>query len=91
MGRLPKAIRQIASDELIGESLPKRPIIELCSDCRLYVERHLGVYEYSDVEIHIGVCFGKIIIRGGSLKLASMSKENLVVTGKIQCVELIRG
>lgn len=91
MGRLPKAIRQIASDELIGESLPKRPIIELCSDCRLYVERHLGVYEYNDVEIHIGVCFGKIIIRGGSLKLASMSKENLVVTGKIQCVELIRG
>lgn len=91
MGRLPRAIRQIASDELIGESLPKRPIIELCSDCRLYVERHLGVYEYSDVEIHIGVCFGKIVIRGGSLKLASMSKENLVVTGKIQCVELIRG
>ena len=91
MGRLPKAIRQITSDELIGESLPKRPIIELCSDCRLYVERHLGVYEYSDVEIHIGVCFGKVIIKGGSLKLASMSKENLVVTGKIQCVELIRG
>lgn len=91
MGRLPRAIRQIASDELIGESLPKRPIIELCSDCRLYVERHLGVYEYSDVEIHIGVCFGKVIIKGGSLKLASMSKENLVVTGKIQCVELIRG
>lgn len=91
MGRLPRAIRQIASDELIGESLPKRPIIELCSDCRLYVERHLGVYEYSDVEIHIGVCFGKVIIKGGSLKLASMSRENLVVTGKIQCVELIRG
>ena len=91
MGRLPRAIRQIASDELIGESLPKRPIIELCSDCRLYVERHLGVYEYSDVEIHIGVCFGKVIIKGGSLKLASRSRENLVVTGKIQCVELIRG
>lgn len=91
MGRLPKTLNRIASDELIGESLPKRPIIELCSDCRLYVERHLGVYEYSDVEIHIGVCFGKLIIKGVSLKLASMSKENLVVTGKIQCVELIRG
>jgi len=91
MGKLPKAIKRIASDELIGESLPRRPIIELCGDCRLYIERHFGVYEYSDVEIHIGVCFGKIIIKGGCLKLASMSKDNLVVTGQIQYIELMRG
>ena len=87
---MPRAVKRIASDDLIGESLPKRPIIELCSDSRLYVERHLGVYEYSDVEIHIGVHFGRIVIRGGCLKLASMSKESLVVTGQIQCVELMR-
>lgn len=91
MGKLPRAVKMIASDELIGESLPKRPIIELCSDHRLYVERHLGVYEYSDVEIHIGVNFGRIIIRGGCLKLASMSKDSLVVTGQIQNLELLRG
>lgn len=91
MGRLPKAVRRLASDEIIEECLPKRPIIELCSDHRLYIERHLGVHEYSDVEIHIGVYFGKIVIRGGGLKLASMSKESLVVTGQIQNVELIRG
>ena len=90
MRKLPKAVNRIASDELIGESLRKRPIIELCSDSRLYVERHLGVYEYSDVEIHVGVCFGRIVIRGGCLKLASMSKECLVITGQIQCVELMR-
>lgn len=90
MGRLPKAINKIASDELIGENLPNRPIIELCGDCRIYIERHLGVYEYSDIEVHIGVCFGKIIIRGGCLKLASMSKESLVITGQIQCLELMR-
>ena len=91
MGKRPGVMKRIASDELIGESLPRRPIIELCSDNRLYIERHLGVYEYSDVEIHIGVSFGKIIIRGGCLKLASMSKESLVITGQISCVELIRG
>ncbi len=91
MSRLPKAVKKIATDELIGESLPRRSIIELCSDCRLYVERHLGVYEYSDVEIHVGVHFGKVIIRGGCLKLASMSKESLVITGQIKCVELVRG
>ena len=90
MGRLPKTINKIASDELIGESLPNRPIIELCGDCRIYIERHLGVYEYSDIEVHIGVCFGKIIIRGGCLKLASRSKESLVITGQIQCLELMR-
>lgn len=90
MGRLPKTISKVASDELIGESLPNRPIIELCGDCRIYIERHLGVYEYSDIEVHIGVCFGKIIIRGGCLKLASMSKESLVITGQIQCLELMR-
>ena len=91
MGMLPKAIKKLASDELIGESIPKRPLIELCSDCRLYVEQHTGIYEYSDVQIHIGVYFGKIVIRGGCLKLACMSKECLVVTGQIQCVELLRG
>ena len=91
MDRLPKTVKKIVSDELIGENLPKRPIIELCSDHRLYVERHLGVYEYSDVEIHIGVNFGRIIIRGGCLKLACMSKDILVVTGQIQNLELLRG
>lgn len=91
MGRLPKAASRLASDELIGESLPKRPIIELCGDSRLYIERHLGIYDYSDIEIHIGVSFGKIIVRGGNLMLASMSKESLVITGQISCVELIRG
>lgn len=91
MGRLPKAANRIASDELIGESLPKRPIIELCGDSRLYIERHLGIYDYSDIEIHIGVCFGKIIARGGNLRLASMSRESLVITGQINCVELVRG
>ena len=91
MGKRPGVMKRIASDELIGESLPRRPIIELCSDNRLYIERHLGVYEYSDVEIHIGVSFGKIIIRGGCLKLASMSKESLVITGQISYVELVRG
>ncbi len=91
MGRLPKTVRRLLSDELIRESLPNRPIIELCSDTRLYIERHLGIYDYSDMEIHIGVHFGKIVIRGGCLKLARMSKESLVITGNINCVELIRG
>ena len=91
MGRLPKTVGRLLSDELIRESLPNRPIIELCSDTRLYIERHLGIYDYSDMEIHIGVHFGKIVIRGGCLKLARMSKESLVITGNINCVELIRG
>ena len=90
MSRLPRAINRIASDELIGESLPKHSIIEICSNTRVYVERHLGVYEYSDVEIHIGVYFGKVIIRGGNLKLASMTKENIVITGQVCHVELER-
>ncbi len=91
MGGFKKAINRISSDELIAESLPKRPIIELCGDTRLYIERHLGVYEYSQDEIHIGTCFGKLVVRGCSLKLSSMSKECLIINGQIQCVEMIRG
>lgn len=91
MGTLRRAAKQIASDELIGESLPKQPIIELYSDSRLYIERHLGVYEFSDVQIHIGVKFGRVIISGGCLRLACMSKDSLVITGQISRIEMVRG
>lgn len=90
MGRLPRAIRRLTNDELIGECLPKRPILEIFSDNRVYIERHLGVYEYNNTEMQIGVCFGKVVIRGEHLTLASMTKESLVVTGKIRCVEFVR-
>lgn len=91
MGKLRSIAKSFTTDELIGESLPKQPIIELFSDNRVYIERHLGVYAYSDTQIHIGVHFGQIVINGSCLKMARISKENLVVTGQIRCIELIRG
>lgn len=91
MGKLSRVAGKLASDELIGENLPKQPIIEVFGDNRVYIERHSGIYEYSDVQIHIGVTFGKVIISGGCLKLASMSKESVVIIGQIARIEICRG
>ena len=91
MGKLPRVAKTILADEFIGEINPKFPIMEISNDSRLYIERHMGVCEYSDTEIHIAVMFGKVIICGSNMKLTSMSKECLVITGSIERIAFVRG
>jgi sporulation protein YqfC len=76
--------------ELEQEPLPGRSIVEICGDRRVFVENHRGVQSYSQEEICVRTSFGLICIRGCGLKLGKMTRHQLVIQGRIDCVSLKR-
>lgn len=85
MERLTKAA------DLLEEPIPGLPLIELAGDRRVLIENHCGVTEYSTGRIQVKVKFGQISICGQCLELAKMTKGQLIISGRIQSVELLRG
>ncbi len=70
-------------------SLPDKPIIEVAGDQRVLIENHLGVKEYGYEKITVQVSFGSACITGHNLELIRMTKEQLVICGNIQCIQLL--
>lgn len=77
--------------DLQGEALPGQPLLELYGDGRVLIEHHRGVTEYGTERICVRVKYGHICVCGGCLELARMSAAQLVITGRIDSVTLIRG
>ena len=80
----------LESADLPAEALPGLPVIEVCADQRVLIEHHLGICQYGSAEITVKVAFGWVRITGEALKLACMTKEKLVIRGKLQGLEIIR-
>ncbi len=76
--------------DLAGQPLPGLPIAEIAGDSRVLVENHFGVKEYSSERIRIRVKYGHLCICGCGLQLMRMTKEQLVVCGRIDSVTLHR-
>lgn len=76
--------------DLQGEALPGQPLLELYGDRRVLIEYHRGVTEYGRERIQIRVCYGTLCICGSCLELARMTSDQLVITGKIDSVNLVR-
>ena len=76
--------------DLPAEPLPGVPVVELAGDRRVLIERHGGVTEYSGERICVKVRYGLVCICGCGLELACMTREQLVVTGRIDAVQLQR-
>lgn len=77
--------------DLPGEALPGQPLVEIARDCRVIIENHGGVTAYGPNEIQVKVNYGKVSVCGCGLNLACMTKQQLVITGKIDNVTLHRG
>ncbi len=75
--------------DLDTEPVPGLPLMELYGDHRVLIENHCGVLEYSDTVIQVKVKHGQICISGCGLKLALMSRERLIISGRIDSVQLI--
>lgn len=82
-------MRKLTAD-IWENALPGIPILELTGDRRILIECHCGVTAYTTEEIGIRVKFGTVKIRGCDLRLAHMSRERLVVSGRIDSIDLIR-
>lgn len=78
------------STDLQGEALPGQPLVELLADRRVLIEHHGGVTEYGREKIQVKVRYGYVCVCGGCLELARMTAEQLVITGRIDTISLIR-
>ncbi len=82
--------RLAEKSELVGELMPGLPLIEIAGENRVLIENHLGVKEYGQERIGVKVKFGMVLVIGRGLELCRMSKEQLVISGRIDAVTLQR-
>lgn len=76
--------------DLTGEPLPGVPVVELAGDRRVLIERHGGVTQYSTQKICVKVRYGHVQVCGCNLELTRMTREQLVISGRIDAVHLLR-
>lgn len=76
--------------DLPGEVIPGQPLVEIAGDSRILIEHHGGVTEYGREKIRVKMKYGELCICGCSLELARMTKEQLVIAGRIDSVTLLR-
>ena len=70
--------------------MPAQPIVEIAGDQRVLVENHRGIIAYSTEKILVNVAFGTVCICGCGLRLIRMTREQLVIRGRIDAVSLQR-
>lgn len=84
-------LNRLATDlELPGEVLPGQSLVELAGNNRVLIENHHGVIEYSRCRIGVSVHCGQVQVCGNGLELARMSREQLVIIGRIDSIHLLR-
>jgi sporulation protein YqfC len=89
MGKRGDWMHRLAGD-MSPDTAPAQPLVELCGERRVLIENHRGVSRYGPEVICIRVRYGEVAIRGCGLELARMTREQLVVCGRIDSISLIR-
>lgn len=83
--------RVIAAADLDSALEPGLPIIELAGSDRVLIENHLSVIGYTSEYVCVRVRFGSVCVNGSGLMIAKMSKEQLVICGEVDSVQLTKG
>lgn len=83
--------RLTMSADLPGECMPRIPIVEIAGEQRVLIENHCGVAGYGTNEIRIRVSFGLVCVLGNNLQIARVTKEQMVIFGRIESVSILRG
>lgn len=74
--------------ELPAEVTSNVPKITLTGFNEMLIENHKGILAYEDIYIRINTHIGIINISGFNLNLNEMTGDDILVTGKIEGVEL---
>ncbi|MEE0111513.1 MAG: YabP/YqfC family sporulation protein [Oscillospiraceae bacterium] len=91
MGRGRYFLEQLADEADLGaEPMPGQPIVEIAGERRVLIENHHGVKAYSREKILVKVKYGFVSVCGCGLELVHMTKERLVIRGRIDAVTLQR-
>lgn len=72
------------------DTVPGQPVIEIAGDRRVLIENHQGVAAYGREKILVHVKYGSVCISGCNLEMIHMTKEQLVIYGRIDSVGLQR-
>lgn len=91
MGKGRSFLERLAEDtDLILEPMPGQTIVELAGENRVLIENHNGVKAYSCEKIVVKVPYGFLSVCGCGLELQRMSRDQLVIRGKIESISLHR-
>ena len=82
--------RLMEQADLSDEPLPRIPIVELSDDRRVLIENHCGISEYGKECIRVRVRYGEICICGNCLLVSRLSGNQLIITGRIDSISLVR-
>ena len=80
----------IMKTELPSETLPGTPILELIGTDRLLIEGHQGITQYACDCLQVKVNYGFICVRGQGMKISVMTKNYLVISGRIDAITVER-
>ncbi len=64
------------------------PLIEIIDNRRVLIENHVGIIDYGDNWITVKKLNGGINIIGTALYVSKISKEQIVINGQIEKIEL---
>jgi len=91
MARGYRLLDRIADEmDISGEPIPGEVILELTSDRRVLIENHMGIIQYCSDKICIKVKFGHIAVCGSNLELSQMTRDQLVITGSVNTIGILR-
>ena len=76
--------------DLQGEVMPGQPLVEIYGEERILIEHHRGVTEYGREKIQVKMRYGSLCICVFGLELAKMNADQLIISGRIDSVSIIR-
>lgn len=92
MGNRGNFLQRLAdSTDLAEENITAQPLLEVCGDSRVVIERHAGVTEYAKDRISVRVKGGEYCVMGQELSLCRMCDQQLLIRGKIDSIQIRRG
>lgn len=74
--------------EIPKEVISKEPKITILGFQEMLIENYKGILEYEDFYIRINTSMGTININGFQLNLNQMTEDDIMVTGKIQSIDI---
>ncbi len=82
--------RLLEDADLSQSSMPGQCVVEIAGDRRVLIENHLGVKGYGREKIVVKVKYGTVSVCGEGLEMMRLTKEQLVIRGRIDAVQLCR-
>lgn len=89
LGRWRRFLQSMAGSlEMPRDVVLDVPRVTLIGTFQVHVENHKGVLEYTPTRVRIATRGGAFVITGRRLRIGSIFKDEVVVEGRIACIEL---